>query len=158
MEILKSKKRNNYYYQIFRNLIIILLIIIFIHVPLFFSYDIGFSYIDLYYLIIICITILYFSKINKYYINKIIIDGENIIIGYSVYNNYKEITSLIRNCAFERTFIASRPPQKHSLVIKINDQIIKQYPSFYFDKSLWKDYVIDNVYQKLIEYQEKIKE
>ena len=157
MELIKVKKRPNYYLQVAWNLLYILFFIILIymfqlHKNTFFS-----NILMVLYITAISINFIYFGKVNVYYINKIDIDGENITIGYYKYNNYNEITSLIKNCEIERKLVFSRPPHKYFLYVVINNKIIKQYPSFYFDWSIWKDYVIDEVYDKLIEFKNNTK-
>ena len=161
MELIKVKKRPNYYLQVAWNLFVFLsLLSIPVIIEFIFpkNHDITYyKFLLVLYIISMSFFLIYFGKVNVYYINKIDIDGENITIGYSKYNNYNEITSLIKNCEIERKLAFSRPPHKYFLYVVINNNIIKQYPSFYFDWSIWKYYVIDEVYDKLIEFKNNTK-
>jgi hypothetical protein len=156
MDIILTPKPLNFYLRIVLNSILVFIVGLTCIIKMYIIDNYSFN---IWYLIVlspILLFIIYATKRNFFYITKVILAGDYLTIGYYRINKYIEVNSDIQNCKISKISI-SRPPHQYAIEFIIENKI-RQYPGFYFDKSIWKDNVIDNVYQKLIKYQEKIKE
>ena len=88
-----------------------------------------------------------------------IIDSNIIKINYSYYAEDKEIyLDLINTMIYKIAIPSQGLTQNFALELQFEDFKIRQYPNYWFDGSAWKQDVIDDVYDKLIELQKQAKQ